>query len=146
MHNKRRQIKTQSKNERFVDDIDIFYSSVKLISRKNELFMEKAAEIALKSTMQQKHGAVIVYKNNIIATGFNYKCDYMYTNYSIHAEIAAISQLIYNKSILEYCDIYVVRIATAFNNTFRNSRPCKNCTNFIKKYNIRNTYYSCDCE
>lgn len=145
MLTKRRQVKTQSKIEKFTNHSDIFYSELKDISKKNEIFMEKAAEIALNSDMQQKHGAVIVYKNTIIATGFNYICDYMYNNYSIHAEVAAISQLFYNKKILEYCDIYVVRIAPAFNNSFRNSKPCRNCTNFIKKYNLRNTYYSCDC-
>lgn len=145
MLTKRRQIKTQSKNEKFTNDIDIFYSDLRDITRKNELFMERAAEVALKSSMQQKHGAVIVYKNNIIGSGFNYICDYMCNNYSIHAEVAAISSLFYNKKILEFCDIYVVRIAPAFNNSLRNSKPCRNCTNFIKKYNLRNTYYSCDC-
>lgn len=142
MLTKRRQDKTQSKNEKFKNDKDIFYSSLRDITRKHEFFMEKAAEIAQKSSMQQKHGAVIVYKNNIIGTGFNYNCSYMYNNYSIHAEVAAISQVFYDKNLLKLCDIYVVRIAPAFNNCLKNSKPCKNCTNFIKKYNLRNTYYS----
>ena len=86
MLTKRRQDKTQSKNEKFKDDKDIFYSSLRDITRKHEFFMEKAAEIAQKSSMQQKHGAVIVYKNNIIGTGFNYNCSYMYNNYSIRGK------------------------------------------------------------
>lgn len=142
MLTKRRQVKTQSKNEKFIDDKDILYSSLRDITKKHEFFMEKAAEIALKSSMQQKHGAVIVYKNNIIGSGFNYNCSYMSNNYSIHAEVAAISQIFYDKNLLKLCDIYVVRISPAFNNCLKNSKPCKNCTNFIKKYNLRNTYYS----
>jgi len=142
MFTKRRQDKTQSKAEKFMIDIDTYYSDYKEINRKHEYFMNKAAIIAEKSSMQQKHGAIIVYKNTIIADGFNYTCDYMNNNYSIHAEVAAISKMFYNKKLLEFCDIYVVRIAPAFNNCLKNSKPCRNCTNFIKKYNLRNIYYS----
>ena len=118
-------------------------SEIKMINKKHQLFLSKAAEIAEKSNMLQKHGAVIVYKNKIIASGYNYMCDYMHNNYSIHAEVAAISQLFYNKKLLEVCDIYVVRIATAnFNYCLKNSKPCKNCTSFINKYNLKNIYYS----
>jgi deoxycytidylate deaminase len=131
MHTKRRQDETEGKNENF-----------KLITRKHDLFLSIAAKIAEKSTMQQKHGAVIVYKNKIIASGFNYNCSHMNNNYSIHAEVAAISQLFYNKALLEFCDIYVVRIAPAYDNCLKNSKPCKNCTKFINKYKLRNTYYS----
>jgi deoxycytidylate deaminase len=135
MFTKRRQDKTESKDE---DAINF-----KLISRKHELFLNKAAEIAENSEMQHKHGAVIVYKNKIISTGFNYLCDYLNDNYSIHAEVSAINKLLYNKKILELCDIYVVRIAPAiYNNCLKNSKPCKSCTNIIKKYNLRNIYYS----
>lgn len=131
MFEKRRQDKTESKNE-----------ISKVITRKYDLFISMAAKIAEKSTMLQKHGAVIVYKNKIVATGFNYNCNHMNNNFSIHAEVAAISQLFYNKSLLEFCDIYVVRIAPAFNNCLKNSKPCKNCTKFINKHKLRNTYYS----
>jgi len=140
MITKRRQDKTESQNEEISD---INYCNLKLINRKHELFLIKAAEIAKNSTMQHKHGAVIVYKNNIIASGFNYYCDYMNSNYSIHAEVSAISKVFYNKKLLELCDIYIVRIAPIiYNNCLKNSKPCKSCTNFIKKYNLRNIYYS----
>ncbi len=134
MFTKRRQDKTESQNENF---------EIKMINKKHQLFLQEAAEIALKSNMQQKHGAVIVYKNKIIATGYNEICDYMNNNFSIHAEVSAISKMFYNKKLLEFCDIYVVRIAPPiFDNCLKNSKPCKNCTNFIKKYNLRNIYYS----
>lgn len=134
MYTKRRQDKTESKTEDF---------EIKIINKKHQLFLQKAAEIALKSNMQQKHGAVIVYKNKIVATGYNEICDYMNNNFSIHAEVSAISKMFYNKKLLELCDIYVVRIASVtFDNCLKNSKPCKNCTNFINKYNLRNIYYS----
>ena len=81
-------------------------------------------------------GKDVVYKNKIIACGYNYSCNYMNDNYSIHAEVSAISQMFHNKKLLELCDIYVVRIAPAsMNNCLKNSKPCRSCTNFINKYN-----------
>jgi len=132
MFTKRRQDKTESKN-----------SEEKNINKKHQLFLQKAGEIALKSNMQQKHGAVVVYKNNIISFGYNERCDYLSEKFSIHAEISAISKLFYNKKLLELCDIYVVRVASStFDNCLKNSKPCKSCTNFINKYNLKNIYYS----
>ena len=117
------------------------------VALKQQLFLDKAAEIAKYSTMQQKHGAVVVYKNKIIACGFNYMSHCLNDNNSIHAEVAAITQLFKNKTILEECDIYVVRIAPPrFNNCLKLSKPCEKCTKFIKKYNIRCTYYSTNYE
>jgi len=132
MFNKRRQEQTESEDE-----------ILKEGSKKHQLFLCKAAEVAKQSNMNQKHGAIVVYKNKIIASGFNYICDYMNDNYSIHAEVSAISQMFHNKKLLELCDVYVVRIApTLYNNCLKNSKPCNSCSKFIKKYNIRNIYYS----
>ena len=132
MFTKRRQEQTESEDEIF-----------KAGNKKHQLFLCKAAEIAKQSNMNQKHGAIVVYKNKIIASGFNYICDYMNNNYSIHAEVSAISQMFHNKKLLELCDIYVVRIAPAvYGNCLKNSKPCKSCSKFIKKYNIKNIYYS----
>ena len=103
IYTKRRQ--AESKDENINKDIN----------KKHQIFLDKAAEIAKYSTMQQKHGAVIVHKNKIIAYGFNYMTHYLNDNNSIHAEVAAISQVFKNKTILEDCDIYVVRIAPPTN-------------------------------
>lgn len=117
------------------------------ITKKHQIYLDKAAEVAKYSTMQQKHGAVVVYKNKIIAYGFNHITNSLNDNYSIHAEVAAISQLLKQKKILDECDIYVVRIASSrFNNCLKMSKPCEKCTNFINKYNIRRTYYSTNYE
>jgi deoxycytidylate deaminase len=143
IYTKRRQAESQNK----INDNDNVNDNDKDINKKHQIFLDKAAEIAKFSTMQQKHGAVVVYKNKIIAYGFNYMTHYLNDNNSIHAEVAAISQVFKNKTILEECDIYVVRIATArFNNCLKLSKPCEKCTKFIKKYNIRCTYYSTNYE
>lgn len=142
MFMKRRQIKTEGKNKDNYNDIIDIPQSMKVINKKHHLFLSQAYEVAKKSNMLQKHGAIIVYRNEIIASGCNYMCNHLYNNYSIHAEISAISQMFYNKKLLEYCDIYVVRISNTYENCLRNSKPCKNCSNFIKKYNLRNAYYS----
>lgn len=128
----------QTKSEIEIDEKDI-----KPINRKHNKFLSTAAEVAEKSTMLHKHGAVVVYKNNIIATGYNYMCSHMNDNFSVHAEVAAISQLFHEKQLLEECDIYVVRIASSvFDNCLKNSKPCLSCTKFINKYHLRNTYFS----
>jgi deoxycytidylate deaminase len=117
------------------------------INKKHQLFLDIAAETAKFSTMQQKHGAVVVHKNKVIACGFNYTTHFLNDNNSIHAEVAAITQVLKNKNILNECDIYVVRIAPQrFNNCLKMSKPCDKCTRFIKKYNIRKTYYSTNYE
>jgi deoxycytidylate deaminase len=118
-------------------------SENKDINKRHQIFLDKAAEIAKYSTMQQKHGAVVVYKNKIVGYGFNYMVNHLNDNNSIHAEVAAISQVFKNKTILGECDIYVVRIGPPrFNNCLKLSKPCEKCTKFINKYNIRCTYYS----
>jgi deoxycytidylate deaminase len=150
MFNKRRQEQTESENEIFKifnkrrqEQTESEDEILKEGNKKHQLFLCKAAEVAKQSNMNQKHGAIVVYKNKIIASGFNYICDYMNDNYSIHAEVSAISQMFHNKKLLELCDIYVVRIApTIYNNCLKNSKPCNSCSKFIKKYNIRNIYYS----
>lgn len=103
-------------------------------------YLEIAAQVALNSDMNHKHGAIIVYKKEIIAVGYNY----YYGNNSIHAEIAAISKLKgKEKDILPECELYVVRIAPKqFNNILKYSKPCNNCQNYIKKKSIKKTYYS----
>ena len=113
-------------------------------SEKQKEYLSIAAKIAEKSPMYpHKHGAIIVYKDKIIASGYNY---YM-GDFSIHAEVAAISKIKKQKHILRDCDIYVVRIGPkSFNNPLKYSRPCPNCQDTIIKNNIKNAYYSTSYE
>mgnify|MGYP001027065754 CR=1 FL=1 len=114
-------------------------------NEKQRRFLDIAAKIAEKSPMYpHKHGAIIVYRDKIISSGFNYYVG----DFSIHAEVAAISHIKKkNKNILIDCDIYVVRIGPkSFNNPLKYSRPCPNCQNTIIKNNIKNAYYSTSYE
>lgn len=108
-------------------------------SRQN-YYLDVASQVALNSVMNHKHGAVIVYKKNIIAMGYNY----CYGNVSIHAEVAAISQLKgKQKDVLPECDLYVVRIAPKkYENMLKYSKPCVNCQHYICKKNIKKAFYS----
>lgn len=118
----------------------------------SNIFCERAAEVALKSPMHQKHGCVIVYNNNkIIAEGHNYAYDYMIkweTIFSIHAEIDAINKLKQimknkNKDFIKKCTLYIVRIGTCNQNyPLKSSNPCENCLNAINSIGIPRICYS----
>jgi deoxycytidylate deaminase len=110
-------------------------------SEKQKRYLNIAAKIASKSPMYtHKHGAIIVYKDKIISSGYNY---YM-GDFSIHAEVAAISKINKKqKHLLCDCDIYVVRIGPkSLDTPLKYSKPCSNCQNTIIKNNIKNAYYS----
>ena len=115
-------------------------TDIKHTSGIKKYYLEIAASIAMESTMLQKHGAVIVHKKNIIASGFNYH----HETFSIHAEVAAISSLKgKEKDILSECSLYVVRIGPSkYDNALKYSKPCFNCQHTILKHNIKSTYYS----
>ena len=119
-------------------------SEPKIINLKHQYFLQIAARVAMNSTMNHKHGAIIVHKNNIIASG----CNYSYAKFSIHAEVAAISQLKgKEKEILPECKLYVVRIGPdKYNFPLKYSKPCNSCQSFICKNLIKKTYYSTNYE
>lgn len=107
-------------------------------------FLRVAAEVAMNSVMNHKHGAIIVHKKNIIAAGYNYH----YGNHSIHAEVAAISRLKgRDKTVLSECELYVARIGPdKYDNPLKYSKPCNNCQNYIAKKCIKRTFYSTNYE
>lgn len=113
-------------------------------------YFEIAANIARNSDMFQKHGAVIVYKKTIIATGFNSYSFNNKSNFSMHAEIVAINNVIknYNKDILSESKLYIVRIApeSKSKNILKYSKPCLNCQKYINKFNIKKIFYSTNYE
>jgi len=118
---------------------------VKNTNEKQRNYLNIAAKIAIKSPGNpHKHGAIIVYKDTIISSGYNH---YIKGN-SMHAEVSAISKINKKyKGILNECDIYVVRIGpNSFNNPLKYSRPCLDCESVILRYNIKNVYYSTSYE
>jgi deoxycytidylate deaminase len=122
-------------------------------SKKHLNICKIAHEEAKKSDIDKsKHGAVILKGNTIIGTGYNKYCNNINKKcYTDHAEIEAIVNAIkiYGKESLYNTELYVVRIAKdnidiKSRHGLRMSKPCKNCTNFIIKNNIKTVYYSID--
>ena len=111
---------------------------------------ELLIKTALKSNMHHKHGSIIIYRNKILSTGYNYynllngkiynnnnNNNYELNKYSIHAEKDAISK-IKNKNILKYCKIYVIRIKNI--NELEHGYPCNMCIDLLKKYGLTLKY------
>jgi len=112
---------------------------------RHETYLQLAANVAKKSTMTQKHGCVIVYKKEIIATGYNTMP--VAFQESLHAEIDAIKKLKHRQYLLKDCELYIVRIAPdSLNNVLKYSKPCPNCTKVINFNKIRKVYYSTNFE
>lgn len=107
---------------------------------KRQEYLDIATDIAMKSTMMQKHGAILVYKKDIIGYGYNHHVN----NFCIHAEMAAIMSLKgKNKQLLNQCDLYVVRVGPKrYNFPLKYSKPCQKCQDAINKCRIKKTYYS----
>ena len=114
-------------------------------------YIELLREQGKKSKMYHRHGACLVYRNKVISVGYNSMSHLNgYTTradnlYSVHAEVSAIREFLrlaprmgLKKNILKDCTLYVVRIGKeSMDYPLKLSKPCKNCMNFIKKYNIK---------
>ena len=113
--------------------------------------IELLINTASKSNMAHKHGCVIMYRNKVISTGYNYykisngniykNNDNIYESnkYSIHAEKDAI-QKVKNKSIFKFCKIYIIRIKNSCNNYNINSYIKSNRSHFDKGDNKKLEY------
>lgn len=117
------------------------------ILRRN-FFVERAVIEAKKSPMDQRLGAVVVRQNKVIAAAHNEYVPMSWTTqnkcFSIHAEAGALHQLKgLSRKYLSDCEMYVVRIGTAYMNyPLKLSKPCSKCTRCIESMGIRRVYYS----
>lgn len=110
---------------------------------------DRAVQLAHKSTMTQRHGAVIVRNGEIIGEGYNHWTTYMSHSYSCHAEVAALlSVKNKTKKMLQDATMIVVRISNnhCMPNVLKLSKPCENCTKEINKWGIRKVFYSTNLE
>jgi deoxycytidylate deaminase len=108
-------------------------------------FLKKAANVAKKSTMTQKHGCIIVYKNKVVSEAFNT----MPTKYqdSLHAEVNAINKIKSHPNILKNSQLFIVRIGPeSMAHPLKYSKPCEHCANYINQHKIRKAYYSTNYE
>jgi len=121
----------------------------------DEKYFLAAKKVASMSTFKRIHiGCVVVYKGNIISSGYNAnkthplqmkynkeRFDANNTPHYIHAEIHALTSLINDPTInWRRVHLYVYRI---YNKTsFGLSRPCPSCMKLIKDLGIRNIHYT----
>lgn len=108
-----------------------------------------AANQAEKSTMQHRHGCVIVYNNKeIVAKGHNHMRCTMENVFSVHAEVEAVNKLrqvmkTKSKDFVNKCTLYVVRIGKNSDNmSLKMSQPCERCAQAIRSIGIPTVVYS----
>lgn len=118
--------------------------SAKTSSDRQTYYLKCAAKVAEKSTMEHKHGAIIVHDNEIIATGFNHVYEHMCHKNSMHAEVDALLKVrTRGKHVLNDSEMYVVRLGSrTFKHLLKYSKPCCDCQKAIHKYGIRKVFYS----
>jgi tRNA(Arg) A34 adenosine deaminase TadA len=112
---------------------------------KRDLYIEKARRVALRSGMTQKHGAVIVDATSdlIMSSGENYLTRFLNHRRSVHAEMHAYQLAKKNLRKGRNYDMYVVRIGPPSSQfEFKLSKPCPDCTDFLKNTLIKRIYYS----
>lgn len=123
-------------------------AQTKVCKDKQEMFLQKAANIAMRSPVRHhRHGCIVVKDGEIISEGFNYHTNHLEHKFTVHAEIDALVRLPKNKKIMSECELYVVRIGTdGMGNPLKYSRPCPDCTRAILKSGIKKVYFSTDDE
>lgn len=109
------------------------------VQKKHKAYVERAIELANKSLMIKKHGCVLVKNNNIIGCGYNKHVSTLKDIYSLHAEVAAITDAKKSNQSLENSSLYVVRVTKG---VLCQSLPCEHCRKFIIKNKISNVYFS----
>jgi len=122
-----------------------------MVDEKYFLAAKKAASM---STFRKFHtGCVIVYKNDIISSGFNsYKTHPLQKEYNverfptddtphyIHAETHALSSIINDSSInWKKVHVYIYRICKKSSGL---AKPCPSCMKLIKHLGIKHVHYT----
>lgn len=99
-------------------------------------------KIAQNSAVNQRHSAALIKGDEIYNIGFNKYCSN--AKYStVHAEIDAL--FTFNKKYLKGVkgmDIIIIRINNYSSCKLKISRPCNNCIDTLRKFDIRKVYYS----
>ena len=121
---------------------------VKNCNKKQTIYFDKCIDIAQHSNLTHKHGCIIVYNNEIISAGHNYKEKKLNNLCSVHAEISALKNV--KKKLIPKCELYVVRLGPNeknYNlkeecNYLKYSKPCSVCTEYLNKFNIKKVFYS----
>lgn len=109
---------------------------------------DRACQVAKKSGMNHRHGAVVIHNGKIISEGYNRECQEFKEQFSVHAEVDALLKIRkLGRHVLSQCDLIVVRIApSSMEHAMKLSMPCCKCRPFIERLGIRRVYYSTNDE
>ncbi len=116
-----------------------FYMGIKKICEINDI--DRLINMAIFQNLKEKscHLAVLVRGNMIKEYGYNRRIG------SVHAEIDCLKN--YNPKTHKGCELIIIKIFR-FNRVFTgkcsDSRPCDQCTKFMKRLNIKTFYASTD--
>jgi len=117
------------------------------LSRRHQSWLDLAAKLALDSVCRQRHGAVIVVRNSVLALGTNKfrnhpKFIHEYDHCSRHAEMVALRSVIRQSEWVDLrkAVVYVARVAGR--GTLRLSRPCDSCWTALTNAGIRTAVYT----
>jgi deoxycytidylate deaminase len=90
------------------------------------------------------HMALLLNGRRVISHGFNQmdrQCFRGKSVFSLHAEIDCLRKCKPIKNIKKKnYDLLIIKVARNTNKLYHDSRPCKNCTNFIKGLGFRHVY------
>lgn len=113
--------------------------------------IETAINLANKSPMSCKFGAVLIYRGNIIGSGFNkyigngdtlgYKKNGVFERYlhCIHAEVACLISC-KQKNYIKDATMILVKLKNK--DETQKCDSCISCKKFIEKYGVRRVVYS----
>lgn len=113
------------------------------LSRRDKIFLERAAGLANVSSERHRHAAIITKKGKVISWGFNLRknhpniCTEAKLESGVHAEVMAIKR---SNTSLKGSTIYIARINKSGNPMF--SKPCVNCQAAIDKAGITKIIYT----
>ena len=111
-----------------------------MISTRDIRLLEKACELARKSSCKKKHGAIIAKGNTILSYGKNNRRtqmrNYNFGHFECHAELDAIMRA----TKLEGANMYVVRVSKT--GVIGNSRSCTSCIKLMRHYGIKKVFYT----
>jgi deoxycytidylate deaminase len=120
---------------------------------KTERFFRYAKNIAEMSDFEkQKMGCVVVYKKQVLSTGFNttktHPMQKIYNKYrfeedsphKLHAEINALLSL--RNADIDWSKVKVFVYRKSNNGRGALARPCPSCMAYMKKLGIKHIYYS----
>lgn len=107
-------------------------------------YISLACEEAIKSPVLYKHGCIAVVSGKIIARGYNnyrtYSKDGLIKNTcTCHAEVDVLRKCL-KQNIYKKIKLYVIRIS--FDNRILLSKPCNECYNTMKLFEIKHIIYS----